>query len=605
MTKKLTKAEPSYNFHRSYSFWWYFRRGLKGKTLWNWLDLLIAPAIISLIAVGLTVGWSLFDRQQASKLEATRYHQRLVREYINSVKVLLLDEYHHEEYKKPEILPKDVENFIKSKTATTIKALKDSPEQRKRLIDFLRRVEVGFAPLLNRDFQIMPQDICDQKVTTKTKEYSHFLCGINLDKANLNESQLDHSIFQYAKFREVSFKKANLDSSHLQHAFLQEAHLQNTSLQNSDLAGAKLKDAKLKDAKLKDAKLKDADLKGVNLRGADLTRANLGGADLKDADLTGADLTKANLRGAKLDHVKFDSQTKLEGSLFNSSTFDPSNQNQLPFDKEKAKTEYGMLEIVPSANLTGADLTGADLTGVDLTKANLRGANLKGIRFDRQTKLEDALFDLSTQLPFDKEKAKTEYGMLEIAPGADLRSADLTGADLTKADLTKADLRGAKLDHVKFDSQTKLEGALFDSSTFDPSNQNQLPFDKEKAKTEYGMLEIASGADLAVADLTGADLAVADLTGANLTDADLTGANLTDADLTGANLTDADLTGANLTDANFTNVTVTNAQLASAKLCRTTFKHKDNDNEKILGKYCELYLIPSKSMFSPRQSMTP
>ena len=403
---------------------------------------------------------TLWVNESAAQLEKKRYHQGLVREYIDSVKVLLLDKYHHEEYIKPEILPEDVEDFVKSKTATTIKALKDSPEQRERLINFLRRVEVGFAPL-KRDFQAMPQNICEQPVTTKNKEYSHFLCGINLDGVDLRKAQLLTGILQDAKLHEAKLIETNLDHSRLQNAFLQNAKMQKASL----------------------------------------IQANLTDAVLTDAVLTGADLTKANLRGADLRRAK---------------------------------------------------LTGAELTGADLRKANLRGAKLKRIKLDK-TKLEGALFDSSTELPFGKEKAK-EYKMLEISRDVKLRGADLTGADLTGADLRKADLRGANLKRIEFNSQTKLEGALFDSST-------ELPFDNEKVEQEYKMLEIPK------ADLTGADL-------------------------TGADLTGADLTGADLTDANFTNAKITNAQLALAKLCRTI-----KNEEEILNKYCELYLIPT---FPPR-----
>ena len=726
---------------------------ITNTTLVDWIKLLSTAMGAGLI--------TLWINESQSSLEAKRYHQRLVREYIDSVKVLLLDEYHHEEYKKPEILPTDVEDFVKSKTATTIKALKDSPEQRERLINFLRRVGVGFAPL-NRDFQELPQDICDRPVTTtKNKEYSHFLCQINLDEADLRKDKLFTAILQDAKLDNAKLRETVLDNSLLQHAFLQKAQMQQASLLRANLTGAKLRDADLTGADLSGAiltgaKLRDADLSGADLSGAILTDADLTGADLTkallsfdekkeekkeekqdkqgdeqgfavhsadlrgailtDADLTGADLTKADLRGAKLENTRISHQTKLKDALFGSSNgrstqlkvikrvhkrvpkdraidideetainqykmlriapnadlsdadlsgadltgadltkadlrgadlryanfiganlvgakvddktklkdalFDSSTQ--LPFDQEKAE-DYKMWLIAPNANLrnatlkyasligvdlkgadlTKADLTGADLTGADLTEADLRGAKLYSIGFDRKTKLKDALFDSSTQLPFDQDRAQRKYGMLKIAPdaylrGANLTDADLTGADLTKADLrgadlkdadlkdadlTKADLRGADLAGAPVDDKTKLNEALFDSST-------QLPFDQDRAQRKYGMLKIAPDANLTDADLTDADLKLANLTDADLTDADLTDADLKLANLTDADLTGADLTGADLTDANFTKATITNAQLASAKLCRTI-----DHNGNVLAESCS---ETSESTFPPR-----
>ncbi|MGK7948382.1 MAG: pentapeptide repeat-containing protein [Xenococcaceae cyanobacterium] len=490
---------------------------IRNTTLVDWIKILSTAMIAGLI--------TLWINESQSSLEAKRYHQRLVREYIDSVKVLLLDEYHHEEYKKPEILPTDVEDFVKSKTATTIKALKDSPEQRERLINFLRRVGVGFATL-NRNFQEIPQDICDRPVTTtKNKEYSHFLCQINLDGADLRKDRLITAILQDAKLDNAKLRETVLDNSLLQYAFLQTAQMQKASLIKADLT----------EANLTEANLTGADLTEANLTKANLTKANLTDANLTDANLTDADLTKA----------------------------------LLSFDK--AKDERGF--AAHSADLTDADLTDADLTGANLTKADLRGATLQNTRISHQTKLKDALFgssnDSSTQLKvikrvvnkdraidIDEETAINQYKMLRIAPNADLRGADLRGADLRGDDLTKADLRGADLRYANFrgadltgarvDDKTKLKDALFDSSN---DSSTQLPFDQDKAKTKYKMLEIVPNANLTKANLEDEEDEATNLRDAKLIGVDLKGADLTGADLTGADLTGADLTKADLRDA--------------------------------------------------------
>ena len=620
MTKKLTRAEPSYNFHRSYSCWWYFWRGLKGKTFWNWLDLLVAPLLIAVSAAGVAVFWNFLAYNKASELEKTRYNQQLVKEYTDSVQILLLDQYHHEEYKLPVILPEEVATFVKSYTGTTLKALggdleKENDIQQIDIItNFLKRSEIGFIP---DTLEVIPpeiSEICDQEPSAeKTREYRGFLCDINLEKANLKRIQLNGGILGAALLSEADLTGANLDKSYLREAYLVKAILKNASLVNADLT--------------------EADLKGV---------------DLKDADLKGANLTKANLREANLESIIFNAQTKFENALFDSST-------QLPFKKEQAQKE-GMWEIAPDADLKGADLKGADLKKADLTKADLRGADLECIKFDDQTIFNNALFDSSTELPFDidKEKAKNLYKMLEINPGVNLRSADLSGADLTDADLktadskktdltnadlrkailkgadlrgadlTKADLRGADLEDIIIDDQTIFQNALFDWSKVTKftvkkqvvKNDRDIEIDdQETAKNLLKMLAINPGADLRSADLSGADLTDADLTKADLRGANLIGADLTKADLRGAdlkgiifsdqtifqnalfdsstklpfndnekkaikeaqekgmriispdaNLTGADLTGADLTNANFTGADLTGADLTGANL---------------------------------------
>ncbi len=346
MTKKLTRAEPSYNFHRSYSCWWYFRQGLKGKTFWNWLDLLVAPLLIAVSAAGVTVSWNSLAHKKASELEKTRYNQQLVKDYTDAVQILLLDQYHHEEDKLPVILPEEVATFIKSYTGTTLKALGGDPEKENDIqqigiiTNFLKRSEIGF---ISDILEVIPpeiSEICDQEPSAeKTREYRGFLCDINLEKANLEGIQLNRGILGAARLFEADLTKANLDKS-----YLQEAHLVKATLKNASLIGA------------------------------DLTGANLGGADLTEANLDSA---------------------KLRGSKLNSAL------DRDPFtDKETLKEAILKKAILTNADLTEADLTEADLTDADLTRADLRGATLKDTH-THKTKFQNALFDSSTKLPFD------------------------------------------------------------------------------------------------------------------------------------------------------------------------------------------------------------
>ena len=474
--KNQLEEETSSNFRWSDWNWGLFWSGFEGKTIWNWLQLLVIP----LFFASLTFYWQERENHRLYKLEKYRYNQQLVKDYTQSIQVLLLDKYHHEDFKYPAILPQEVASFVKSYTATTLKALDGDLQQINVLTNFLKRSEIGFV-LESSDDQIST-DICDLNIKKDPKakpiNFKDFLCKINLEKAELKEINLSRSILGEALLSEANLRKAYLDSSHLRKAYLVKADLKNASLVAVDLTEADLRGANLTKANLGSAKLSGSKLSSAigkdpfTDKEHERKKATLKGAILRYADLTDADLTDADLKGTDLKY----------------------------------------------ANLRGANLTRADLRGADLTHANLRGSILKDTRI-RQTKLDGALFDSSTQIEVMKWFAKKyrvineetiikQYEMCRIGPNQDLtschlRRADLSGADLTGADLRKVDLQNVNLRNV-----------------------------------------VLTGANL-----IGVDLTKADLRGASLKDANLKDANLKDADLTGADLTDAILENAIITDA--------------------------------------------------------
>jgi len=80
---------------------------------------------------------------------------------------------------------------------------------------------------------------------------------------------------------------------------LYRADLLNADLTITDLRGADLTGANLYRATPRGANLTNVNLTNVNLRGADLYRADLLNANLTNTDLRGANLTRANLTRAK------------------------------------------------------------------------------------------------------------------------------------------------------------------------------------------------------------------------------------------------------------------------------------------------------------------
>jgi hypothetical protein len=96
------------------------------------------------------------------------------------------------------------------------------------------------------------------------------------------------------------------------------------------------------------------------------------------------------------------------------------------------------------AHLFAADLSFADLEGGNLQDAFLQGANLRETNL-RAVNLQNA-----------------------VLSATDLVGVDLTEADLRGARLDDANLTGADLTNARFDENTVLPSALYDSDAHKP-----------------------------------------------------------------------------------------------------------------------------------------
>jgi len=215
--------------------------GLSRKTLWDWLQLLIIPAVLAVggSVINLTISRSeqeatkqraQSEREAAEKRAETERKialdnqcQAALQDYIDKMSELLL----HEDLRGGSDPEKEVRKIARVRTLTVLLHL-DS--QRKRtVLNFL--LESGLIGNYNAVVDISRADLSDT-----------FIGLVNFAGANL---------------RFVNFAGAVLDS---------------TTLEGADLMGA-------------------------NLKGADLEGANLTGAKLHYVKLEGADLTEANLKG--------------------------------------------------------------------------------------------------------------------------------------------------------------------------------------------------------------------------------------------------------------------------------------------------------------------
>ncbi|HQU36734.1 MAG TPA: pentapeptide repeat-containing protein, partial [Anaerolineales bacterium] len=240
--------------------------GFQGKSLWDWMELLVIPFVLALGAFYLNRSERAVERQIAedrAKLEreiaTDRQQEAALQSYLDRIADLLLNA------KLLTTESDEVRNVARVRTLTVLRGL-DS--MRKGIIlKFL--VEAG---LIKKEKPVVD------------------LRGADLSTA--------HLIF--ANLERVNLEGADLRRSNLRVANLEGANLNSANLGGADLTAANLESADLSSVNFDGADLKATYLMLTNLESAHLSGANLEGANLMGADLSGADLENANLRGASL-----------------------------------------------------------------------------------------------------------------------------------------------------------------------------------------------------------------------------------------------------------------------------------------------------------------
>ena len=226
--------------------------GLHGKTFWDWLQLLIIPAVLA-------VGGYLFNyttsrneqkttqlRDQTERdISSDNQREAALQAYIDNMSELLLEKNLRKSGEDDE-----VRKIARVRTLTVLPRLDGL--RKRSVLNFL--YESG---LIDKGKRIVD------------------LSGADLSGADLRGADLRGAILDLAKLSGVY-----LDGAYLSGAYLSGAILDGAYLSGAILIGAELSRA--------------------NLAGADLTGADLRGAYLNRADLRGAIVTEEQLKQAKL-----------------------------------------------------------------------------------------------------------------------------------------------------------------------------------------------------------------------------------------------------------------------------------------------------------------
>jgi len=219
--------------------------GFSGKTLWEWLQLLIIPAVLAVGGYAFTYTTSRNERAATEKrtqaerdISLDNQREAVLQDYIDKMAELLLKD--HLSELKPEY--KEVRKIARVRTLTVLPRLNGN--RKGSVLQFLYE-----SNLIDRDNPIVD------------------LNGADLSHADLGCVNWDHT-----NLRRANLRKANLWG----------ACLMRTTLKN--------------------AQLQKADLRGSVLTGTDLSFANLRNADLYDTDLSFTDLT--GIQGITVEELK-------------------------------------------------------------------------------------------------------------------------------------------------------------------------------------------------------------------------------------------------------------------------------------------------------------
>lgn len=225
--------------------------GPRAKTLWDWLDLLIIPFVLSILA------WSYkeSEKENIKRSEEERSQNEQLDSFINIMTELITN---HD-------LGKDEASSETSTIART-------------------RINLAFSNLNGERKGQVLQFLFEANLINKKPKIS--LIGGNIKNSILNGIVLSNAEIRGAYFTNVLIKDANLNGA----IFI------GCNFENADLSNSWVEGVDFSYANLENAKLKNMDLTSVNFSKAILTNANLEGSTILQSQL----LTLQDKTGIKL-----------------------------------------------------------------------------------------------------------------------------------------------------------------------------------------------------------------------------------------------------------------------------------------------------------------
>jgi uncharacterized protein YjbI with pentapeptide repeats len=270
--------------------------GFGGKTLWDWMELLLVPA-----ALGVGIWWlNRAEKANERRIATDRMRESALQAYFDTMTGLLLErDLGVARSDRKTDNGGNVASIARTRTLSILGTLGD--RKKRQVLQFLRESRL----------------ITDPPVVD--------LSQADLEGADLRAVLLEQSVLSEAYLREANLEQARLRGAILRHAdlrwaVLKKADLSDSDLRNANAANADFRGAVLSEVLMGGSYLFCADLRDSVLRGADLRDATLSRADLRNANLEDADLRRANLRGAKVSGDQLGKARELEGATMPDGT---------------------------------------------------------------------------------------------------------------------------------------------------------------------------------------------------------------------------------------------------------------------------------------------
>jgi membrane protein implicated in regulation of membrane protease activity len=177
--------------------------GLRGKTLWDWMQLLIVPVALALIAL-------LFNRATTrTEREIAQDNQRedALQAYLDKLTELLLKEHLGELTVDGKLNPEYevVRNIARVRTLTVLRDLKSDAERKESILEIL--YVSGLIVMDKRIIDLSGADLSQVDLSGADLSRAD-LSGANLRKANLSNAILFNANISNAILEEANFNKS-------------------------------------------------------------------------------------------------------------------------------------------------------------------------------------------------------------------------------------------------------------------------------------------------------------------------------------------------------------------------------------------------------------
>lgn len=239
-------------------------KSLQPRTLWDWLELLIIPAVLGFGALWFNRSQKQTElelgkeqRKLEQKIATDRQQQASLELYFDRMTDLLLKHSLRDEVQS------DDEGRVIARARTQAVLLSLDPDRKTQVFRFLWE-----AGLITKPEPILK------------------LTGMNLSGAKLIRFDLTSTDINGADLSEADLSQTNLSFAELREVNLTRANLSGADLSGTNLSGKNLSGVNFSNAKLTFANLSEADLSGANLSDTDISEAKLLNTTLNSAFYT-------------------------------------------------------------------------------------------------------------------------------------------------------------------------------------------------------------------------------------------------------------------------------------------------------------------------------